>query len=74
LTAEKSQKINETLKIYRFEAEGYFSLNIYHLALHALIDVKRCLSRENTDMDSKIQVYVNELGWNKAKRHIPREP
>jgi molybdopterin-guanine dinucleotide biosynthesis protein A len=72
MIAESSQKIDEALKIYRFEAEEYLSLNIYHLALHALIDVKRCLSGEDVEIDRKIQVCVNELKWNKAKRHIPR--
>jgi molybdopterin-guanine dinucleotide biosynthesis protein A len=72
LTTENSQRINEALEIYKFEAGEYLSLNVYHLALHTLIDVKRCLSGEDTEMDSKIQVCINELGWNRAKHHIPR--
>jgi len=72
LTVENSQKIDEALRIYRLESEEYLSLNIYHLALHALMDVKRCLYREDVEIDRKIQVCVNELKWNKAKRHIFR--
>ena len=70
LTAENFQKINEALKIYRLEAEEYLSLNIYHLTLHALIDVKRCLTREDLEIDYRIERCVNELKWSKVKRHI----
>jgi len=71
MTAESSQKIDEASKIYRFEAEEYLNLNIYHLALHTLIDVKRCLTGEDIKIDRMIQKCVNELKWNRVKRHIP---
>lgn len=72
LTAENSQKIDEALNMYRFEAEEYFNLNIYHLALHAFIDVKRCLTREEVEIDLKIRKCADELKWGKVKRHILR--
>jgi len=72
MTAENSQKIDEALRIYRFEAEEYLSLNINHLALHTFMDVKRCLNREDAEIDGSIQKCVNELRWNKVKRYIPR--
>ncbi|MEM3398239.1 MAG: NTP transferase domain-containing protein [Nitrososphaerota archaeon] len=71
LAAENSREIDIALKMYGLEAEQYLSLNIYHLALHALMDVKRCLTGQDPKIDLKIQKCVNELKWNKAKRHIP---
>jgi hypothetical protein len=72
LTTESSQKIDEALEIYKLEAEEYLSLNICHLALHAPIDVKRCLTREDVEIDYEIKRCINQLKWNKVKRHISR--
>jgi len=44
LTAENSKKIDEASDIYRLKEEEYLSLNICHLALHALIDFKEMLN------------------------------
>lgn len=72
MNMENIQDMHEASRTYRCEAEEYLNLGIHHLALHAFIDAKRCLTKEDPGIDEKIQKCVNELKWNKAKRHIPK--
>ncbi|MEM2558779.1 MAG: hypothetical protein QXT51_05580, partial [Nitrososphaerota archaeon] len=75
LTAVKLESMGDlenALKMYVSEVEEYLDLNIYHLALHALIDAKRCSSMEEKEIDQQIIECVSRLGWNKVKRHIPK--
>lgn len=75
LTAVKLESIGDlenALKMYLFEVEEYLDLNIYHLALHALIDAKRCSGIEGKEIDQRIIECASKLGWNKVKRHTPK--
>ncbi|MDW7986573.1 MAG: nucleotidyltransferase family protein [Nitrososphaerota archaeon] len=70
IISENVGNFENALKMYMHEVEEFMALGVYHLALHALIDAKRCLKDEGSEIDQKMRVCISKLGWNKVKRHI----
>lgn len=74
LTAIRNESAGDrgrALRAYMQEARTYVEMNVTHLALHSLIDARRCSDTRSPEIDDIIGACSLMLGWNKAKRHIP---